>query len=188
MRDMISKKNSKYLYVHTYFSSISPLKAFLGHGCESQLRPVTLTGLVSTELTQQPWIEIRHLEKNMMIPEKRMEGFYCIAQTSILLTTFYLLILWNLTSERIIKLPTTQTTTFLITKTEIFSYLCFFAVVEKKWNRSWILFIYSSFYSIFRSNPLTSRFREPLFWKVEPISANFLWSQWISVLWRQNPW
>ena len=75
MRDMISKKNSKYLYVHTYFSSISPLKAFLGHGCESQLRPVTLTGLVSTELTQQPWIEIRHLEKNMMIPEKKDGGF-----------------------------------------------------------------------------------------------------------------
>ena len=37
--------------------------------------PVTLTSLVSTELTQQPWIEIRHLEQNMIPPEKKDGGF-----------------------------------------------------------------------------------------------------------------
>ena len=74
-----------------------------------------------------------------------MEGFYCIAQISILLATFYLLILRNLTSEKIIKLPTTQTTTFLITKTEIFSYLpMFFCRCQKKLE-SVLNFIYLFF-------------------------------------------
>ena len=73
-----------------------------------------------------------------------MKGFYCIAQTSILLTAFCLLILRDLTSERIIKLPTTQTTTFLITKPEIFSYLCFFCRCWKKLE-SVLNFIYLFF-------------------------------------------
>ena len=107
---------------------------------------------------------------------------------------------------RIIMLPTTPTTTFLITKTKIFSktYLlyhffilfynilsdCHYSDVMNSLLNAFRLKkdIHPLFHFIFRSNPLTSRFREPLFWKVEPISANFLWSQWISVLWRQNRW
>ena len=82
---------------------------------------------------------------------------------------------------RIIMLPTTPTTTFLITKTKIFSktYLlyhffilfynilsdCHYSDVMNSLLNAFRLKkdIHPLFHFIFRSNPLTSRFREPLF-------------------------